>query len=176
MPKVMTRIDWKVEMEKHDKLRGKGGGFLWDRMQMLNKIKDDEQFIADVEASGTSVEYFLNQAVNDSWGNFTLLSQVLLRYPDRDQWATILQEDLKANTLKALDVGAGRKKSKSRVTSEVPEDLKEGTVHESHPERSLSWKARCMELEQEIIELRAENATLRENYQTLLERVTQSQQ
>jgi hypothetical protein len=77
---------WKALLTQHAKLRRSGQATLYDRVTLLNRVFEDEDYAADCLKGGRTKFELLDQEVSDTCANFLDLLQILKLYPQRRQW------------------------------------------------------------------------------------------
>lgn len=102
--------EWKKNHIEAGKLRQKGLGFLWERMQRLVAVYQDAAFRAEHDLDDFSAGEWLDKEVSDTCATFLELMAVLEVYPERDQW---IAGDLKSMVAQCLAEEAARRRAQS---------------------------------------------------------------
>lgn len=128
--------NWEQKMHQQRKLRKKGSELLFDRVRLLIECYEDKGYREWHRENGTDEIEYLDEELSDVAASFQTLRAVYEAYPDRESWVKHNIRDLMAEAI-----------AKSRQPKERTKP---------------SWKAKCMDLQKENEQLRAELASLKE--------------
>lgn len=127
------KATWAVALEQQRKLRKKGSEMLFDRVKLLVKCYEDQEFRNWVASQETNEYDFLDEELSDTAASFLTLKAVMDEHPKREDWVRHNIRDLIALVLEAE-----REKKK-----------RDG-------DHRISWKERALAAEKECERLRAE--------------------
>jgi hypothetical protein len=131
-------------------LRGKGMGFLYERVVLLCQVYQDPEFRSHCENLEKNLEEELDAYLDDTCTDFLTARAVLKANPDKTDWLDKKLSAMKVEVLEAEQAGHAGKTA--------------GTER-------FSYKAAWEELKREFEKLTIKYATLQENYDKLLAKV-----
>lgn len=126
---------WRLSLRNARELRKQGAGMLFERVQLLVKVFDDDEFKGYCEESGSEPLELLDAELTDVACSFVTARAVLDHFPKVDDW---VNGDLR------------------KMIAQIQKEGRRSRDDQQRP----SWKDRALAAERECERLKAEMASL----------------
>lgn len=142
---------WEKIMEQVKTLIGEGLDKLYDRVELLAKIKDDPIYHTDMTLAGKDAIEQLDLCLNDYFLNYATASEIMRLYPRKEQWLKGNIREMEREAIKDLEQTRRRqwvahKNGEGEAPAEEP-------ANEPRKRDSRFWKDSCHKAETKIEEL-----------------------